>query len=65
MEYNEIIAVIKARRKHLNLSLEDIGKKTGKTKQAIFQLEKSTGANLSNIINICNALDLTVTITEK
>ena len=67
MDYNDIKAVIKARRKELNLTMQQLGDKlgTGKSKQFVYQIENADSININTIIEVCNALDLSITIQAK
>lgn len=64
MEASDITTQLKTRRKELGLTLEQLSDKTGKSKQYLNIIEKGANIQLDKLISICNALNLTITITK-
>lgn len=64
MEASDITTQLKTRRKELGLTLEQLSDKTGKSKQYLNIIEKGANIQLDKLITICNALNLTITITK-
>ncbi len=59
---NYFAEVIKARRKQLKLTQEDLAKRIGKKRPYISRVEKGEDIRISNFALIANALDLSIQI---